>query len=182
MKNVLSMAFVAALLLPGTLLAGTCDNDKHPASTPTDRFTMLDDGAVMDKQTGLTWMRCAIGQKWDGKTCVGEAKDYTWPDIGGAKDQLNKTGYAGHSDWRVPLIMELGSIVELQCYNPRVNVTVFPATPSDLFWSSMEKKGTTDLAYTLDFGGGQATAQPKSAEGALRLVRGGPWWTPPQMK
>jgi hypothetical protein len=50
------------------------------------------------------------------------------------------------------------SIEERQCFNPSVNEAVFPGAPSKVFCTSMEKVGTTDLAYSLDFGGGYAKA------------------------
>ncbi|MBI3775281.1 MAG: DUF1566 domain-containing protein, partial [Gammaproteobacteria bacterium] len=96
---------------------------------------------------------------------------------------LNLNGYAGHSDWRIPLVPELASVVETGCVSPnniRINTTVFPATPSGVFWSSMQKPGAEDYAYTLDFGAGGATPTMKTSPGAVRLVRGGPWWTPPE--
>lgn len=34
------------------------------------------DGTVTDTRTGLTWMRCALGQTWDGSTCVGVAGEH----------------------------------------------------------------------------------------------------------
>lgn len=36
------------------------------------------DGTVTDPTTGLTWMRCSMGQTWDGTTCTGTASTYTW--------------------------------------------------------------------------------------------------------
>ena len=81
----------------------------------------------------------------------------------------------------MPMIPELASIIELQCFNPRVNTTLFPDTPSVIFWTSMEKMGKPDYVYTLDFGGGEAVATAKSQAGAIRLVRGGPWWEPPSI-
>lgn len=174
-------ALLTTLLLSSQAVAVDCSAKSRPETTPTDRFTINADGTVIDKHTGLMWMSCSVGQTWDGKTCTGKADNFPWAKTDTAKNNLNTANFAGHNDWRVPMVPELASIVELQCFNPRVNVQVFPATPSDLFWSSMEKKGTTDVAYTLDFGGGDATPTKKSKDGALRLVRGGPWWTPPKM-
>lgn len=35
-------------------------------------------GLVLDKQNGLMWMRCSLGQTWNGQTCTGTAKEYKW--------------------------------------------------------------------------------------------------------
>jgi hypothetical protein len=158
--------------------AELCKPGSRPQTTPTERFSIHANGTVLDKNTGLTWMRCALGQAWDGDTCAGTAAAYTWQDADWAKDTVNLDGFAGHSDWRVPVVPELASIVELQCADPRINLTVFPRTPSRVFWSSMEKPGSADVAYAMDFGPGGVAPTLKSTPGALRLVRGGPWWTP----
>ena len=154
-------------------------------SVPTlprlDWYLGQEKGSVLDKTTGLTWMRCSVGQHWAGNNCAGEAARYTWQDADWVKDTVNLDGYADHTDWRIPVVPELASIVELGCINGRVNPIVFPAMSSVAFWSSMEKPGTQDYVYTLNFGvDGGATPSLKSTQGALRLVRGGPWWTPPK--
>jgi hypothetical protein len=150
-------------------------------STPSSSFELHDDGTVTHKDTGLMWMRCALGQSWNGKGCTGEHREFAWADVAQEIERLNKEGYAGHKDWRFPVIPELASIVERQCFYPRVNETVFPGTPQVPFWSGMERRGIPEEAYALDFGGGEANPYPKTFKGALRLVRGGPWWKPPQM-
>ena len=50
---------------------------------PTDQqghYKDLGDGTVLDTQANLQWMRCALGQTWNGQTCVGEAKQFNWND------------------------------------------------------------------------------------------------------
>lgn len=173
--------YILAAFFTQSLSAEPCKPGKRPLTTPTERFTLSGKGSVLDKTTGLTWMRCSVGQQWAGNNCAGEAARYTWQDADWVKDTVNLDGYADHTDWRIPVVPELASIVELGCVNGRVNPIVFPSTPSVAFWSSMEKPGAQDYAYTLNFGaGGGATPSLKSTQGALRLVRGGPWWTPPK--
>jgi len=175
------LAIAASTLVCGSGWADNCRTDTLAISTPTSRFS-TEGATVTDKETTLSWMRCAVGQEWDGKTCNGAAQTLAWPQAMARVDEINAQGYAGHSDWRMPVVPELASIVERQCFNPRMNSVVFPGAPAQVFWSSMEKMGKTDFAYTLDFGGGEAVASAKSRAGAIRLVRGGPWWEPPKMK
>ena len=160
--------------------AGECKTSSRPETTPTSRFN-LTDATVTDTKTGLMWMRCSVGQSWDGATCLGAPRDVNWQQAIDTARTLNDAGYAGSHDWRVPVVPELASIVELHCFHPRVNSDIFPGTPSTPFWTSMEKMGAKNYAYTLDFGGGSAGPALKTADGSLRLVRGGPWWTPPKM-
>lgn len=174
------LVIMTAILLSTSAGAETCRTETLAVSTPTSRFT-TDGATVSDKETTLSWMRCAIGQNWDGKTCNGEPRAVNWQQAMALTDQINAESPGGHNDWRMPMVPELASIVERQCFNPRMNTTVFPGAPSVIFWSSMEKMGKPDYAYTLDFGGGTAVATAKDYSGAVRLVRGGPWWQPPKM-
>ena len=157
--------------------AGTC-RPELAASTPAGRFQVKGD-VVTDTQTKLMWMRCAVGQRWAGASCTGDPDAMTWTDARSAVDDVNLDSYGGYDDWRLPKLPELASIVERQCFNPRVNEAVFPGAPSVVFWSSMEKPGTRTVAYALDFGGGAVSTLSKDLRGAVRLVRGAPWWTPP---
>ncbi len=176
LKHMLALVIITLFSFPSW--SETCRTETLVASTPTSRFT-TEGMTVTDKETTLSWMRCAIGQRWNGETCTGQPQKLDWKHAMALVAETNTQGYDGHSDWRMPMVPELASIVERQCFNPRMNIVVFPGAPSVIFWSSMEKMGTADFAYTLDFGGGQAVASAKTRIGAVRLVRGGPWWEPP---
>jgi hypothetical protein len=120
----------------------SCDTQSYPLSTPTGRFTDNKDGTLTDQQSGLTWMRCSLGQQWNGENCQGEPSAYTWQAAQAAAAQINQTGgFASHSDWRMPHIPELAMIVERQCDSPRINLTLFPNTPANYFWTATGRGG-----------------------------------------
>lgn len=179
LKQLLTIAI--AIMLPlSTSSAKTCRTDSLTESTPSSQFLTAAE-TVTDKTTTLSWMRCAVGQQWDGKSCNGKPLTLAWDEAMALVDKINSQGIAGYHDWRMPMVPELASIVERQCFNPRMNTVVFPGAPSEVFWSSMEKMGSKNYAYTLNFGAGHANAITKEYQGAVRLVRGGPWWQPPMM-
>ena len=178
MLNKILMIVTMTLLCFSSVWAATCHSERLVSSTPTSRFISTDI-TVTDTQTTLLWMRCAVGQEWIDNTCKGKAQTLDWQHAMAIVDKVNAEGLGGYHDWRMPMVPELASIVERQCFNPRMNIEVFPGPPSKVFWSSMEKMGTKNFAYTLDFGGGAAMASNKEKLGAVRLVRGGPWWQPP---
>lgn len=180
-RFILAVIVMSALMLGSQAWAEQKCRPNIAVSTPSSSFELHNDGTVTHKDTGLMWMRCALGQSWDGKACKGEHRVFTWAEVAEEVERLNKQGYAGHQDWRYPVIPELASIVERQCSFPRVNEAIFPDTPQVPFWSVMERRGIPEEAYALDFGGGEANPYPKTFKGAARLVRGGPWWSPPQM-
>jgi hypothetical protein len=154
----------------------TCDTKSYPMSTPVDRFTDNGDGTLFDLEPDLTWMRCSLGQVWTGKTCTGKPATYTWKSAQEAAAKLNREGgYANHDDWRVPQIGELGSIVERQCSNPRINLALFPATPPAYFWTATTRRGPgmDAYAYAISFGAGGPEHPRKEEKFDVRLVRGG---------
>jgi len=64
-----------------------------------NQYVNNEDGTVTDSKTGLMWTK-----SYKMKENIAEVKKYI--------EELNKTGFAGFSDWRIPTLDELGSIVE----------------------------------------------------------------------
>lgn len=180
MRLTLAAFLIAGVVVLNTALAGQTCRSSIEASTPTSRFVFHDDGTVTDKQTQITWMRCALGQSWNGKTCTGSAREYSWAEARSAVAELNSDSFGEPTSWRLPHVPELASIVERKCFQPRVNLTVFPATPAKTFWTGMERKGSPEQAYAIDFGKGNVTPSKKAYAGPIRLMKDGPgkkWWS-----
>ena len=148
--------------------AQTC-YDSIPATAPASRFTDNGDGTVTDGATRLQWQRCSEGQAWSGGTCAGTATAHTWQ---AALQLAAAASYAGQSDWRLPNTKELASIVEQACYDPAIDLAVFPGTHSS-FWSSSPYAGYPDFAWYQEFGGGFYGQNHKDYDYQVRLVRGG---------
>jgi hypothetical protein len=175
-RNYLVVLLIAIAPAFGSQSEGrqSCDTTSYPLSSPAERYTDNGDGTVTDKSSGLMWMRCALGQSWTSGTCRGAPGTFTWQSAQGAASSLNATGgYASHADWRMPHIPELAMIVERQCANPRINLSVFPATPSSYFWTATGRrgKGMDAEGYLLSFGAEGAGHDPKNDLHYARLVR-----------
>lgn len=76
-------------------------------------FTNKKGDLIWDKATGLVWMRCNLGQTWNGKTCSGDPKtNINFYQAKGEASRLNERGgYGGHKDWQVPTIRQLASLI-----------------------------------------------------------------------
>ncbi|WP_125784590.1 DUF1566 domain-containing protein [Pseudoalteromonas rubra] len=142
--------------------------DDITSSTPDSRFTINSNGTVIDIQTGLMWMRCSLGQIWDGTTCTGDAATYTWQE---ALVIANGNSFADFTDWYLPNVKELNSIVETACYNSAINQTVFPNTPSSNYWSNSPKVNNYGYAWYVSFNYGGDNAYYKHYGLHVRLVR-----------
>ncbi|MDX8389074.1 MAG: DUF1566 domain-containing protein [Mariprofundaceae bacterium] len=165
---------ILLLLLCNSSAAIAACNTNQPQVTPTSAFTDNGDGTVTHNKTGLMWKRCSEGQTWDGvnSTCTGTAATYTWQGALGQADTLNTTGgFATFTDWRVPNIKELASIVEEQCNVPAINAVIFPATPSLRYWSSSSYSADALSAWYVNFGLGHDHAYLKSINIYVRVVR-----------
>ncbi len=106
-----------SVLLGGLLLAVVTSSFADPSAEPMNAVNnpansaLMQSGIWKDPSTGLTWLRCSIGQAWDGNTCVGTPQIYTWSTAQAAVQALNQAGgMAGKTDWRVPTIAELSSL------------------------------------------------------------------------
>lgn len=165
-------SLIAILLMTsvvGVASAQTC-RDSIIATTPDSDFTVHDNGTVTHDTTGLMWMRCSLGQEWNGSSCNGSASSYTWQN---ALQEADGYNYAGYSDWRLPDKNELESIVEERCYNPSINSTLFPNTLSSWFWSSSPGAGYRSFAWGVHFDYSLVAFYSKHNYNQVRLVRVG---------
>ncbi|VAX11865.1 hypothetical protein MNBD_GAMMA24-920 [hydrothermal vent metagenome] len=179
---------ISLMLYASTVFAvQICKTDSITATTPTSRYTLNGDGTVTDKETGLMWKQCLEGLS--GSDCeTGNASAHTWQSALQIPEILNAgAGFAGYIDWRLANIMELQSIVEVQCYDPAINLSVFPNAQTSYVWSSSPAvfSQLTD-AWDVNFYGGSFNGKYRSADGnsstnylpsserqRVRLVRGG---------
>ena len=151
------------------------------------RYLLHPDGTATDTQTGLMWMRCALGQTWDGATCQGKATKMNWHE---AMKQTGD-GFAGYSDWRLPTIEELRTLVycssgkpetwndtgnkpcEGDYQRPTMASTVFSSTLGLPFWSSSPYANYSNYAWYVNFYDGYVYDHYKDSGNYVRLVRGG---------
>jgi hypothetical protein len=157
-KNVLAVCVMGAVLSAPAWAA--CDPERKPI--PATRYEM--NGAeVLDKETGLTWQRCSLGQKWqEGQGCVGTVQELNWRDA--AKQ--------ARSGWRLPTREELETLVSKAC-SPSINPDAFPGVDPIKLWYWSSSQTDRDLAWLVQFGGGATFNGYQTSQNAVRLVRGG---------
>ncbi len=155
-------------------------------------YLAYDNGTALDTKTGLLWMRCSVGQTWTSSTCAGEAKEFTLDDA-----RKLTTNFAGYSDWRIPSIEELRTLVycsngkpdyfslgkaagsDFGCQgqpnrdyeSPTIVQTVFPNTPDSLFWSGSPVSYNTSDAWVVGFTYGYDNYGGRDDYRHVRLVR-----------
>ena len=169
MKNYL---LILVLILPGmAVFAQECDTSR-PATTPDRIFIMNEDGTVKHRNTGLVWMRCALGQQWQDGHCAYTHLSYSFTGAVGAVYELNtQGGFAGHQDWRLPSLQELTALVEQRCEAPAINIVAFPDAPVTGYWSSTKDPDYSSGAMLIHLVNGHSYMGNVDGTWALRLVR-----------
>ncbi|MBK6591245.1 MAG: DUF1566 domain-containing protein [Burkholderiales bacterium] len=169
-----STLFVWALclsLVSPLAQAVNCARNLTQANNPDSAYTDNGDGTVTHTPTGLIWKRCAEGQTWRSGTCTGVEFADSW---GAALVQAATNSFAEKTDWRVPNVKELRSLVEECRSGPTINDTVFPNTPATVFWTSSPSVRNPDSAWQVNFQDGVNQYRSRDlAPASVRLVRGG---------
>ena len=148
-------------------------NSNMPASTPNSQLIDNGNGTVTDLKTGLMWKQCLEGVS--GSSCeTGSLNIFRWHEALLQPGLINNVGgFAGYTDWRLPNIRELYSIVEEQCYDPAINLNRFPNTLSSYVWSGSPYALNSDYAWYVYFYKGSSYASARNDTHTIRLVRGG---------
>jgi hypothetical protein len=134
-------------------------------------------GVWTDLKTGLMWMRCSMGQTWDGVTAQGDAEKYSWDGAKKAIANMNKEGgFAGYSDWRLPDIDALKTIrLEGQAGYKCPQGVLFKPCRNDygFYWSASPLAGGNNDAWVVLFGDGATSYDYKGSNFYVRAVRAG---------
>lgn len=114
------------------------------------------DGTVTDNATGLMW------QKEDDGT------ERSWQE---ALSYCKGLSLGGHTDWRLPSVKELQSIVDYDQYGPAIDENIFPGTALAYYWSSSVYAYNTDYAWLVGFNTGHVYRNFREYNYYVRCVR-----------
>jgi hypothetical protein len=147
----------------------------------TRNYTDNGDGTITDNKTGLMWEKLSS----DG-SIHDSGNGYTWYTAFTAKiAPLNSSGFAGHTDWRLPNRFELETLPDLGRFNPSIDpvfntncvsgcsVMTCSCTQSFNYWTSTTPMGNTGDAWSVEFYGGIVGGYSKGNSYKVRAVRGG---------
>lgn len=181
--------------VPLTPCAGTGEDGEFLKGAAR-QFEDNGDGTITDLKTSLMWEKLyndnSVLHDYDNFS-------YLWEGAFKKVDDLNADNFAGHSDWRLPNIRELDSLVayHLPAYatNPVTVDTVFATLCSDPqvsciegqvqpcsctknaeYWSSTtseQSAATAASAWVVNFSSGLRSVGAKNTYKYVRAVRGG---------
>ncbi|MEK6744436.1 MAG: DUF1566 domain-containing protein [Nitrospirota bacterium] len=115
-----------------------------------ERYTDKGDGTILDKNTGLIWLKDAnvsnLPLPGDG------AKQYLQEMNSGKKPNF------GYSDWRLPTINEIETLVDKSRFYPALPVGhPFANVQNHFYWSSSTGKDVLDYVWIVDLASGEMT-------------------------
>jgi len=120
---------------------------------PSQSFVDNNNGTVTDNATGLIWQQGEPGyMAWDS-----------------ALSYCKGLSLGGHSDWRLPNIKELESLL----YYPATETSFFPNAYAGFYWSSTTYASLPYYAWDVFFPVGEVPNEHKLSRPYVRCVRGG---------
>jgi len=160
------------------------------------RYRDEGNGTVTDITTNLQWQRFHVGQRWENEGVVGESDKLTFEQAAEVAQQCN---YLGYTDWRVPTIDELNSLVysssglpktwndtgnecEGDYQRPTICLEAFPWPDYDdeeemyshsTVWSSSPYAYSSNYAWYISFYYGYTDHFNRANDEHVRLVRSG---------
>ncbi len=123
---------------------GPCSGTLQGASVlagkpwPGPRFEVQAD-TVTDHMTGLNWMKKADAA----------GREVAWQEAFDFIDRLNQNAVTGFSDWRLPHIRELESLVDLGEHSPALPSKNPFKDIRDFYWSATTSRYETRYAWAL---------------------------------
>ena len=110
-----------------------------------------------DDRTGLVWQ--------DNRFAASER--VTWKE---AEKLCSELRLGAYSDWRIPTIEELLSIVDYKKYDPAI-LDGFSVAEARYYWSSTQYMGDPDKVWGVNFKDGSSDGNGKSYDRRVRCVR-----------
>lgn len=105
---------------------------------PSPRFSVYAD-TVADHMTGLTWMKRADAA----------GRPVSWQEGRDLTDRMSRETACGFSDWRMPHIRELESLVDLGAHSPALAGKDLFRDIRDFYWSATTSRYETRYAWAL---------------------------------
>lgn len=137
-------------------------------------FTAVSGGCVLDNVTGLMWeVKTTMTNTYTNYRPSDGVLYGTATDASGFVTAVNAVTLCGFSDWRLPTVDELQSIVDysVAAPGPTVDATWFPNTRSENFWSASSYVSDSTKAWFVFFRDGYVDKASRASARDVRLVR-----------
>ncbi len=169
LRKLVFTLLMVGLMVPVVAQGQKCDASK-PATAPLSHFKVGPESALIDIKSQKNWLRCVVGMRWNGSHCTGQSLTYTWSGALEMVNEFNANKVGGRSNWRLPKVEELNSIVEKRCFKPAINLEAFPYSPEAGFWTDSSVEGVQPRVWIVHFLHGQQYIANKQQRWRIRLI------------
>ena len=137
---------------------------------------MARDHLGIDLRCSIEWLRCTVGQVWNGTTCVGDVVRLDHDQIAIAISQAEEQLGEG---WRLPTLDELEGLLCKECEKlsyseprPMIDGDIFPETVSEPYWTGQQNRLSRQHYFSVNFFNGWTYGRFLPTQPlAVRLVR-----------
>ena len=155
-----NLRFIAVLLI----LTIKCSN----LLADDSRF-VTKEHIVVDLERQIEWLRCSVGQRWNGSECSGNIVNLSLDMVPKALEIANEQLGGG---WRLPSKAELKSLVCKECPSPKIDKEIFPNTDNAPYWTGDKSIFNSKFFVSVNFHTGFSFNRfSPIKELAVRLVR-----------
>ena len=124
---------------------------------------------VVDLERQIEWLRCSVGQRWNGSECSGNIVNLSLDMVPKALEIANEQLGTG---WRLPSKAELKSILCKECPPPKIDKEIFPNTDNAPYWTGDQSIFNSKFHVSVNFHTGFSFNRfSPIKELAVRLVR-----------
>ncbi len=153
----------------GTLSAIGEESSTPIARSADGQFVEFENATILDKKSGLMWMRqdyWQMNKKW-----------VNWYTASEFSQRMNNKRFAGYSDWRLPTVDEAKTLYNRRKRNldkdgDKIFIDrIFPKGPGWSTWTNEEKKNKAIVVSYKDEGGSSYQDKVNGTDAFIRLVR-----------
>jgi hypothetical protein len=137
-------------------------------------YSIVNGGCVKDNITGLTWeVKTVDGGLRDKNKTYTNYGDGSATEASKFVEAVNAAGLCGYSDWRLPSVDELQTLVDYSVsgLGTTIDTTWFANSQAQPYWSSTPFVGSPYVAFIVDFSTGAISYSNRGDTNYVRLVR-----------
>ena len=152
------------------LLGGIMGATAPILAQPTaDGAYVIKDDRVIDLRSGVEWLRCSVGQQFEEGTCTGDVLRLSQEEV---KEAIQIANRELGGTWRLPTRKELEFLICETCPAPKINISIFPKTVSEPYWTGQRNWISPKNLWSVNFMTGHSYGRFFPYQRlAVRLVR-----------